>query len=71
MRAEKALREFATVRQNDPNYVPAYQMAAQTLMNLGRSDEARPLLEQGIASAERSGNRHAAAEMQGMLDEMA
>ena len=65
-----ALAEFNTILQHNPGYVPAYQMAGQMLMSAGRTDEARKLLEGGIASARRSGNQHAASEMQGMLDVM-
>jgi predicted Zn-dependent protease len=67
---ETALAEFATLRQHHPEYVPAYQMAAQALMKASRYDEARAMLNQGIACATRNGNRHAEAEMQGMLDEI-
>jgi predicted Zn-dependent protease len=64
---EDALREFATLREKNPAYVPAYQMAAQTLMLENRADEARTILEQGIAAAQRTRNQHAEKEMQGML----
>jgi tetratricopeptide (TPR) repeat protein len=64
---EDALREFATLREKNPDYVPAYQMAAQTLMLESRHDEARTILEQGIAAAQRTRNQHAEKEMQGML----
>ena len=63
-----ALAEFNTIMQHNPDYVPAYQMAGQMLMDAGRIEEARKLFESGIASARRSGNQHAASEMQGMLD---
>jgi hypothetical protein len=33
----------------------------------GRSDEAKARLEQGIASAQRTGNQHALSEMQELL----
>jgi hypothetical protein len=33
-------------------------------------DEAKTRLEAGMAAAERTGNAHAASEMQGMLDEI-
>jgi len=69
-KAEDALREYATAIENTPDYVPAYQMSAQTLMKLGRMDEARARLEAGMAACERTGNAHAASEMQGMLDEI-
>ena len=65
-----ALAEYNTILQHNPDYVPAYQMAGQTLMNDGRMAEARKMFESGIAAARRSGNQHAASEMQGMLDVM-
>jgi cytochrome c-type biogenesis protein CcmH/NrfG len=68
--SETALAEFARLLDANPNYVPGYQMAAQTLMRAGRSDEARAMLEKGIACATKSGNAHAQSEMQGMLDEL-
>ena len=36
-KTEEALREFATTTEHNPDYVPAYQMAAQTLMKAGKS----------------------------------
>lgn len=67
---EAALAEFARLIESNPDYVPGYQMSAQTLLQAGRSAEARALLEKGIACALRTGNAHAQREMQGMLDEM-
>jgi len=67
---EEALREYGTAIENTPDYVPAYQMSAQVLMKLGRMDEAKARLEAGMAACERTGNAHAASEMQGMLDEI-
>lgn len=67
---DEALREFATTTEYNPDYVPAYQMAAQTLMKLGRMDEARARLQAGLAACERTGNAHAASEMQGMVEEI-
>jgi Tfp pilus assembly protein PilF len=65
-----ALAEFTTIIQHNPDYTPAYQMAGQMLMNVGRMEEARKMFEDGIACARRAGNQHAASEMQGMLDVM-
>jgi predicted Zn-dependent protease len=65
-----ALAEYRSILQNNPDYVPAYQMAGQMLMAAGRMEEARKMFEDGIAAARRSGNQHAASEMQGMLDVM-
>lgn len=67
---EEALREFQTILEKNPDYVPAYQMAAQTLMTSGRSDEARAWLEKGVATAQRTRNQHALSEMEGMLMEL-
>jgi len=69
-RDEDALREFAETIARSPDYVPAYQMSAQELLKAGRSDEARERLQAGLAACERSGNTHAASEMQAMLDEL-
>ncbi len=67
---EAALAEFARLLESNPDYVPGYQMSAQTLLQAGRSAEARGQLEKGIAAALRTGNAHAQREMQGMLDEI-
>jgi tetratricopeptide (TPR) repeat protein len=69
-KTEDALREYATAIENTPDYVPAYQMSAQALMKLGRMDEAKARIEAGMAACERTGNAHAASEMQGMLNEI-
>jgi hypothetical protein len=42
-------------------------MAAQTLVKAGRTDEAKTRLDQGIASARRTGNHHALSEMEALL----
>jgi Tfp pilus assembly protein PilF len=68
---EAALAEFATCIEHNPDYVPAYQMSAQTLVTLGRTDEALERLEAGIAAATCTGNQHAHAEMTAMRDELA
>jgi len=67
---EAALAEFATLIEHNPDYVPAYQMSAQTLVKLGRNEEARERLDAGIAAANCTGNQHALAEMSAMRDEL-
>lgn len=67
-RHDAGLAEFATLIHHNPDYVPAYQMSAQTLLQLGRTAEAGERLDAGIAAAERTGNPHAAAEMIAMRD---
>ena len=67
---EAALKEFETLLQNDPDYTAGYFMAAQTLANAGRTQEAIGRLKAGVSCAARTGHRHALSEMQGMLDEL-
>jgi predicted Zn-dependent protease len=67
---EPALAEFATCIEHNPDYVPAYQMSAQTLAKVGRVSEALERLHAGIAAANRTGNQHALAEMEGMREEL-
>ena len=66
-----ALTEFTTLIHHNPDYVPAYQMSAQTLAKLGRTEEAITRLQEGITAAQRSNNAHAASEMQTLLDDLA
>lgn len=69
-RTDEALREFEAATTENPDYVPAYQMSAQTLMKSGRNAEAKARLQAGVAACERTGNEHAAAEMGAMLEEL-
>ena len=63
-----ALAEYEKIVAMDPNYVPAYQMGGQLLLNLRRDEEARRWFDKGIAAARREGNQHAESEMQEVLD---
>lgn len=65
-----ALTEFGKLLETNPDYAPGFQMAAQTLIKAGRDDEARKMLQEGIACATRTRNQHAYSEMQAMLDEL-
>lgn len=67
---DAALQEFDVLIQQNPDYVAAYFMSAQTLAKVGRSSDAVVKLKDGIACAARIGNRHALSEMQQMLDEL-
>lgn len=67
---EASLAEFARLLNDHPDYTAGYFMAAQTLAKAGRNDEAKLRLDEGIASARRTGNQHAQSEMQAMLDEL-
>lgn len=67
---EAALAEFDTLIGHNPDYVPAYQMSAQTLLRLGRTGAAMERLDAGIAAAKRTGNQHALSEMDAMRAEL-
>jgi predicted Zn-dependent protease len=65
-----SLQEFQRLLTDHPDYTAGYFMAAQTLAKVGRTDEAKSQLNDGIASARRTCNQHALSEMQAMLDEL-
>src|ERR1035438_2912810 len=67
---EQALQEFKTLIETNPDYTPAYFMAAQTLATASRVDEAKRMLVDGISSARRTGNAHAQSEMTAMREEL-
>jgi len=67
---EDALREFGALLSANPDYTAGYFMAAQLLAREGREEEARKMLRDGIAAAQRTGNQHAQSEMEGMLEEL-
>jgi len=68
--ADAALTEFKLLLEAHPDYTNGYFMAAQTLARVERKDEAREMLQHGIACAQRTRNQHAQSEMEGMLDEL-
>jgi len=67
---ERALQEFGRLLATHPDYTAGYFMAAQTLAKAERTEEARKMLVDGIASAKKTGNGHAQSEMEGMLTEL-
>ncbi len=67
---EQALQEYQTLIEKNPDYTPAYFMAAQTLAGASRVDEAKRWLVDGISCARRTGNAHAQSEMTAMLEEL-
>jgi predicted Zn-dependent protease len=67
---DTALAEFTTLIEHNPDYVPAYQMSAQTLAKQGRTEESIARLKAGLAAAQRTNNAHAASEMKALLDDL-
>ena len=66
-RAVQAFKE--TIRDN-PDYVPAYFQWAQALVRLGRPDDAKDVLVNGIKVANGVADTHAAGEMEGLLSSL-
>lgn len=66
----RALEEFGKLLAAYPEYTAGYFMAAQALAKNGRSPEARKMLSEGIACAQKKGDTHAQSEMQAMLDDL-
>ena len=61
---DRALEEFGKLLATNPDYPAAYFMSAQTLAKANRVDEAKKMLVDGIAAAQRPdrrGNRHGSA----------
>jgi len=67
---DRALGEFNQLLSVHPDYTAGYFMAAQTLVQAGRTEEAKKVLANGIASAQRTGNDHARAEMEALQSEI-
>jgi predicted Zn-dependent protease len=61
---------FQTLIKSNPDYVPGYQMYAQTLAQNDRATDAKAVLTQGIQAAIRAGNQHARSEMEGLLADL-
>ena len=66
-----AMEQFDTLQKLHPDYTAGYQMAAQTLLASGNTQQAELRLRAGIECARRTGNQHALSEMAGMLEELA
>jgi thioredoxin-like negative regulator of GroEL len=64
---EASLAKFAELTRDNPPYVPAFFMAGQQLARIGRFDEARGILANGIEAARSQNDMHAAGEMSEFL----
>jgi tetratricopeptide (TPR) repeat protein len=62
-----ALGHFHELLETSPAYVAGYFQYGQLLSRLGRFDEARRILSDGIVAAQKTGDIHARNEMQAAL----
>ncbi len=67
-RTDEALARFDRVIQLDPTYTAAYYHQGNTLLSVGRNEEAKPILQAGVEASRQAGNPHAESEMQALLD---
>jgi tetratricopeptide (TPR) repeat protein len=64
---EAAAENFKKLLEANPNYVAGYYQFAQFLARIGKLDEARKLLSDGVVVAQNAGDMHARDEMQAAL----
>lgn len=64
---EGAYSHFRKLNETNPDYVPGYQMFGQSLAEDERFADAKAILQQGIAAANRANNAHARSEMESLL----
>ncbi len=70
-RLADAVAAFEVLREREPTYVPTYYQAGATFQELGRKDDARTWLTQGIARAREKGDSHALSELEQSLATLA
>lgn len=64
---ERAVEYFEVLLNEHPDYVPAYFHYGQLLIDQGEEERARVVLTQGVAKAERQGDKHALSELEAAL----
>jgi Tfp pilus assembly protein PilF len=65
---DDAVREFETVKANDPDYVATYFQLGQLYRSLGKTHEAEKTLRTGIVVATKAGDEHTKSELEGALE---
>jgi len=66
-RVDDAIATFSKLRAKDPDYVPMYLMAGQTLIDAGRTEDAVTWLKSGIEVAQKKRDSHALGELESAL----
>lgn len=68
--APAADEHFKALLETHPQYVAGYFQFGQFLARTGRTEQARSMLREGIATAQRTGDDHARSEMEAALSEL-
>ena len=66
--SDDAVREFETVKKNDPDYVATYFQLGLLYQKLGQPHEAEKTFRTGIATASRAGDEHTKSELEAALE---
>ena len=64
-----AVEHYTALLAAHPDYVPGYYHYGTLLVRLGRKDDARKVLTDGVTAAHKAGNSHAQSEMEAALQE--
>jgi predicted Zn-dependent protease len=67
-RVADAIETFGKLRSQQPEYLPVYLMAGQTLLDAGRKQDAREWIEAGITVARAQNAAHALGELESALE---
>ncbi len=67
---DKALEQFRTLTEVDPDYSYAYYHAGQVLSKMGKIEDARAWYQKGIEATSRNGDEHARGEIEAALAEL-
>lgn len=65
---DDAVREFETVKKNDPNYVATYFQLGQLYQKVGQLHEAEKTFRTGITVAANAGDEHTRSELEAALE---
>lgn len=65
---EQAIEEFRRVIEQKPDWMLAYLLLGRALIETGRPEEARPVLERGLQLAVRQGHGGPQADFAALLD---
>lgn len=66
----RALEYLEGLRDNDPDYLPAYYQLGRTYEELDRTEDAIAAYKQGIEVGRRQNDMHTVAELQGALEDL-
>jgi tetratricopeptide (TPR) repeat protein len=68
--ADEAVAVFSELMERFPDYTATYLMSGQTLVGLGRREDATRVFELGIAACQRKGDGHTRGELESALAEL-